>query len=94
MLWLARRARQQTLARNHWIGIRTTATLASDDAWRRGHAAASTPILVGGAGLVVAAVAAVVAGEDNAVVAAMIGCAWIVLWLIIGTVAAGKAARA
>jgi len=45
-----------------------------------------------GIGLIVAAAAAVFAGEEYAVYVAMVGCAWIVVWLIIGSIAAGKAA--
>jgi hypothetical protein len=33
-----------------------------------------------------------VVGEEHAVSAAVAGCAWVVVWLIIGSVAAGKAA--
>lgn len=92
IVWTAYRAHRETLPRNFWIGIRTAATLRSDDAWRAGHAAAAVPLSVGGIGLIVAAAAAVFAGEEHAVVAAMAGCAWVVVWLIIGSVAAGKAA--
>jgi len=92
ILWTAYRAYRQILPMNFWIGIRTATTLRSDAAWRAGHAAAAVPISVGGIGLIVAATAAVFAGEEYAVYAAMAGCAWIVVWLIRGSVAAGKAA--
>ncbi|BAJ76293.1 hypothetical protein MTES_3329 [Microbacterium testaceum StLB037] len=93
VLWTAYRAHRERLPMNFWIGIRTASTLRSDEAWRAGHAAAAVPIAVGGIGLVVAAAAAVFATEDYAVYVAMAGCAWIVVWLIIGSVGAGKAAN-
>ncbi|WZH36307.1 MAG: SdpI family protein [Microbacterium enclense] len=93
VLWTAYRAHRQLLPMNFWIGIRTTATLRSTEAWRLGHAAAAVPVAVGGLGLVVASAAAVLAGEDGAIYAAMAGCAWIVVWLVVGSAAADKAAR-
>lgn len=92
VLWTAYRAYREMLPMNFWIGIRTATTLRSEEAWRAGHAAAAVPISVGGIGLIVAVAAAVFAGEEYAVYAAMAGCAWIVVWLIIGSVAAGRAA--
>lgn len=92
MLWTSSRARRGTLPRNFWIGIRTTSTLRSGAAWRAGHTAAAVPIAIGGVGLLVAAVAAVLLGDDHAIVGAMAGCAWIVAWLIVGSVAASRAA--
>ncbi|MDF2990855.1 MAG: hypothetical protein K0S37_1369 [Microbacterium sp.] len=93
MLWTAYRAQRRLLPMNFWIGVRTTATLRSAEAWRLGHAAAAVPMAVGGLGLVVASAAAILAGEDGAIYAAMAGCAWIVAWLFVGSAAAGKAAR-
>ena len=92
ILWTAYRAYRRVLPMNFWIGIRTATTLRSEEAWRVGHAAAAVPISAGGIGLIVAAAAAVFAGEEYAIYAAMAGCAWIVVWLLIGSVAAGKAA--
>ncbi|MBN9212793.1 MAG: hypothetical protein BGO45_09780 [Microbacterium sp. 71-36] len=89
--WAAYRAARGTLPLNFRIGIRTSATLRSEDAWRTGHAAAAIPISVGGVGLIVAAAAALFLGEQ-AIVAAMFGCAWIVVWLIVASTVAGKAA--
>jgi uncharacterized membrane protein len=93
MVWIASRARTRTLPPNSWIGIRTTATLSSEAAWRRGHAAAWASLLIGGLGLVAASIGALIAGDDFAIVAAMSGCAWIVIWLFVGSGAAAKAAR-
>ncbi|MDZ8172472.1 SdpI family protein [Microbacterium xanthum] len=93
MVWTAYRAYRRTLPMNFWIGIRTTTTLRSEDAWSVGHAAAAVPIAIGGFGLIAAAATAVVVGEDYAIVAAAVGCAWIAIWLVVGSVTAGRAAR-
>ncbi|TQJ29884.1 SdpI family protein [Microbacterium sp. SLBN-146] len=93
-LWIASRARRRTLPMNAWVGIRTTSTLRSDAAWRRGHAAAALPLAVGSVGLLVAAGGAVLAGDESAIVAALIGCAWLVAWLMVSSAAAAQAANA
>ncbi|MFP1603870.1 SdpI family protein [Microbacterium sp. 2216-1] len=93
MVWTAYRAYRRALPMNFWIGIRTTTTLRSVDAWSHGHAAAAVPIAIGGFGLIAAAATAVFVGEDYAIGAAAVGCAWIAIWLVIGSVVAGKAAR-
>lgn len=93
-LWIASQARRRTLPMNAWVGIRTTSTLRSDAAWRRGHAAAALPLAVGGAGLLVAAGGAVLAGGESAIVAALIGCAWVVACLVVGSAVATRAANA
>ncbi|MEV7769947.1 SdpI family protein [Microbacterium sp. NPDC086615] len=92
VLWTAYRASRRTLPLNFWIGVRTSTTVRSEEAWTIGHAAAATAFSVGGIGLIVAAAAAVFAGEEFAIYAAMAGCAWIVLWMIIAAAAANKAA--
>ncbi|KTS90554.1 hypothetical protein NS183_08625 [Microbacterium testaceum] len=92
VLWTAYRASRRTLPMNFWIGVRTSATVRSEEAWTVGHAAAATAFSVGGIGLIVAAAAAVFAGEEFAIYAAMAGCAWIVVWIIVASAAAGKAA--
>ncbi|MFF7683281.1 SdpI family protein [Microbacterium sp. NPDC007973] len=89
--WLAYRSSRGTLTRNLWMGIRTTSTMRSDEAWRVGHTAAVVPMAVSGAGLIAAGAAAIVAGEDAAVWAAMAGCAWAVVWLLVAAVVARRA---
>lgn len=93
-LWIASRARRRTLPMNAWVGIRTTSTLRSDAAWRRGHAVAAVPLAVGGVGLLIAAAGALLAGGGSAIVAALIGCAWVVAWLVVGSAVATRAADA
>lgn len=55
LLWTGVKAGAETLPRNEWIGIRTSKTLASDEAWLTGHKAAagylkasSLPMILGG----------------------------------------------
>lgn len=91
IVWMAARSASGTLARNSWVGIRTASTLRGDEEWRIGHAAAVVPMYAGGIGLIAAAVAAVFAGEDGAVWAAMVGCAWVVVCLLIAAGVAGRA---
>ncbi len=91
IVWIAARSASGALSRNSWVGIRTSATLRGDEEWRTGHAAAVVPMYAGGVGLMAAAAAAVFTGEDGAVWAAMIGCAWVVVCLLIATVVAGRA---
>lgn len=65
------------IKRNRWIGIRTSATLSSDDAWHRGHRAGLIPATIGGAtGAVFAIAGLITAGTPGQVdfAAVMLGC--------------------
>ncbi|NND01707.1 MAG: SdpI family protein, partial [Acidimicrobiia bacterium] len=46
LLVVALRSRGGTLPRNWIVGIRTTQTLADDEAWHRAHLAAASPLLL------------------------------------------------
>ncbi|MDK6301078.1 SdpI family protein [Corynebacterium sp. UMB9976] len=55
LLWTGIKAGTESLPRNAWIGIRTSKTLSSDEAWQKGHKAAagflkasSLPMILGG----------------------------------------------
>ncbi len=55
LLWTGVKAGAENLPRNEWIGIRTSKTLSSDEAWLKGHKAAagylkasSVPMILGG----------------------------------------------
>ncbi|WP_311488481.1 SdpI family protein [uncultured Corynebacterium sp.] len=55
LLWVGVKGGSESLPRNAWIGIRTSRTLASDEAWQTGHKAAagylkasSLPMILGG----------------------------------------------
>lgn len=92
VIWTAYRAYRKTLPPNFWVGIRTTSTLRSEEAWTRGHEAAAVPLSLGGIGLIAAAAVAVFMDESGALIAAVSGCAWLVIWLLIGSATAARAA--
>ncbi|MGY2900276.1 hypothetical protein ACVKXF_002931 [Curtobacterium sp. PvP017] len=48
VMWLTWRAATGQLGRNYLAGVRTRATMSSDDAWRTGHRAALPPTLISG----------------------------------------------
>lgn len=48
VVWTARAAASGRLRRNYWAGIRTSATLAGDDAWLAAHRAARAATETGG----------------------------------------------
>lgn len=93
---LAQLAGGGAIQRNGAIGIRTRATLSSDEAWKAGHLAARGPALIAVVALVVAGTAAVFVPvpsawtglEGGAYAVLLIG---FIVWLV---VAANRAARA
>lgn len=96
ILWyVGVRSTSGTLGRNHLVGIRTTATLESDEAWDAAHRA-------GGAWLKVAAIGPGVAGivvvfrpaNGVGLAATLIGLTWLVGWVIASGVRGSRAARA
>lgn len=50
LAWVASRSRKGTLSRNWIVGIRTSATLASDEAWDAAHRAGARALSIGGWG--------------------------------------------
>ncbi|SEE91508.1 SdpI family protein [Jiangella alba] len=64
IVWMARATASGRLRRNYWAGIRTQATLASDDAWLAAHRAARPATEAGGWAAVVAALAVFVVPAD------------------------------
>lgn len=84
------------IQRNAAAGIRTRATLASDEAWRAGHSAARKPAAIAVGTTLVASVVVVLIAH-TAVVTAVLSVAYLALfvgfivWLV---VAANRAARA
>jgi len=92
---VGRRSHSGTLARNWWIGIRTNATLAWDDAWEAAHRA-------GGMLLTIAAIGPIVGGlivffqPSNAVGASVmiIALGWLLVFVIVAGIKGQRAANA
>lgn len=64
MWWVGFKAGQGTLPKNKWIGIRTPALLASDEAWIKGHQAASGFLKAGSLPLFVGAAICLIADDS------------------------------
>lgn len=95
MIWMARASAAGRLKRNAVAGIRTTATMASDEAWLAAHIRSKRATLWGGvaalasgAGALLPVPAPALAAIVLAGCAAMLGCA------IYGAAVGGRAAKA
>lgn len=107
--WLMRhvavRAAEGRLPRNQFAGIRTPATLASDDAWRAAHVAAEADTLraahgaiVGGAAIAVGTALAYPFGSENTMSVVLVALvtgsvAWLLAWTIRACAVGVRAAR-
>lgn len=81
----------RTLALNFWVGIRTTVTLKSSEAWVTGHRAATVPLSCGGIGLISAGAVAVLPPEDVAMFAALAGSVWVLVCFMVASRIAARA---
>ncbi|MCD9198348.1 SdpI family protein [Aeromicrobium wangtongii] len=95
--WLAQASARDGLDRNALIGIRTKATMASDEAWYAGHRAAVSAVraaawICAAAGLVAGVLAIV--GTRLAVVVVIAGYAALLGLMTLAAIRAGRAARA
>lgn len=91
-------AANNVIRRNHIIGIRTAATLSSDDAWIRGHRAGLPPAAIGGAasaGFAIAGMIASASAPTPLLSEVLVGCsiAAILVGGVWSTVRASKFAR-
>jgi hypothetical protein len=84
------------LPRNIVAGIRTPATMRSDEAWYAGHRAAASALTIAGAGPIAVGAYAATRARGRAVspLAFKIGTMWLLGWLAAATVQASRAARA
>lgn len=97
-LVLAARMAQGRLSPNGFVGIRTSATMQSSEAWYTGHRAAAGEVrldglIMAGSGLVLG-VAAVLGAPDGAITAIVLASsALVVIVLLKASVTAGRAIR-
>ena len=84
------------LPRNPLAGIRIPSTMRSDEAWRAGHHAAASALVVSGLGPIVATLIVTVKKPTPDAQAALlrVGTAWLLGWLGVATFQAHRAARA
>ena len=91
----ALKGRAGTLKRGHWLGMRTVASMSSDEAWNAMHRAGAPYAVVGGCGLVVAGIVSVVVGTpQGSGYALLAGCAWLIAWVFVGVRVGNRAAAA
>ncbi|WP_053202750.1 SdpI family protein [Jiangella muralis] len=97
IVWMARAAASGRLRRNYWAGIRTSATLASDDAWLAAHRAARRATETGGWAAIVAALVVFVVPSDPEgllAVPVLAGAGVLLVFVLIGARRGVLAARA
>ncbi|PFG20925.1 SdpI family protein [Serinibacter salmoneus] len=99
MLWIAGASVRGTLTRNGIAGVRTTATLASDEAWAAAQTAAAGPTRLGGVLAVVTGFAALAVGiadpaADVALaVVALAGTGLVLASVLVGAARGNRAAN-
>lgn len=93
IVYIAVRGAKRDPPMSIWLGIRTTETLKSDDAWQAGHHAAARMVGIGGVGLILAAGVAALLPADYAMFAALAGAIWVLVFLAVATRWANEAAR-
>ena len=84
------------LPRNLFAGIRLPSTMRSDEAWRAGHEAAASALMVAGVGPVVTAlfVRAKNPGHKGQSILSKVSNMWLLGWIGFASVRANRAARA
>lgn len=83
---VGRRSRSGTLTRNWLVGIRTNATLESDENWEAAHRAGGALLMIGAAGPILGGIA-VLFGPSNGIGAVVI--LGSLVWMVAFVVAAG-----
>jgi len=84
------------LPRNPLVGIRIPSTTRSDEAWKAGHHAAASTLMVSGLGPTIAALVVAVKKPnlDTQTSILRVGRAWLFGWLVMATLQARLAALA
>ena len=94
LLVVALRARSGTLPRNWIVGIRTTTTLADDEAWRRAHDAAGTLVLLAAVGAILSGIVMLFRPSNGVgLVVVIVGIGWLLFWVVRGGIVGQRAAR-
>lgn len=95
MLWTAWNGSQRRLRRNWFVGIRSRATLRSDEAWAAAHEEAAGPLGVGAGFTALAGLAVLVSGLDDPIglTAVLIGAGICVVSVLVGARKGIAAAR-
>lgn len=100
LLWIAAAGMRGTLERNGLAGVRTTVTLASDEAWATAQRAAAGPTRIAGLLAVATGIATLVVGivdpeADVAIaVVALAGTALVLAAVLLGAARGNRAAKA
>lgn len=93
---LGRLAATGRLPRNLFAGIRLPSTMRSDEAWRAGHEAAASALMIAGLGPVVTGIIVGIKnpGRKGQTVFSKISNLWLLGWIGFASVQANRAARA
>ena len=95
MLWTAWTGSQRRLGRNWFVGIRTRATMRSDEAWAAAHEEAAGPLGVGAGITALARLPVLASGRDDpiGITAAFVGVAMCLGSVLLGARKGIAAAR-
>ena len=95
LMWIGRKASTGTLQRNWVAGIRTTTTLASDEAWMAAHVAGGPAMTWAGVASVLAGLALLVRPSDAVgLVIVLAGTGVMLALVVVSAVKGQRAARA
>ena len=94
LLIVALRSRSGAMPRNWIVGIRTTTTLASDEAWNLAHRAAASPLLLGSIGTMLSGLVLLLRPTNGFGLAVVIaGIVWLLFWVLRGGIVGHRAAK-
>lgn len=93
---VGRMAARGRLPRNPFAGIRLPSTMRSDEAWRAGHEAAASALMIAGVGPIISGiiVGAKNPGRKVQTVVSRMADLWLLAWIGVATAQANRAARA
>lgn len=93
--WVGRLGLQDRLPRQHWAGMRTRTTLATDDSWVAAHRASGRATVTGGVVMALGGIAAILSNSDEETAAGILMGALAVagVAIVVGVVRGQRAAR-